>query len=139
MADLGTRAAVRDVYSAYARGDVARVALLIHEDIDWIIYGPVAVFPFACVRRGRAAVLAAMGEIAESYQLESHKIDQTLIDGDRAAVLADVGFKQRATGRSLRFRVANFLRFDDGRLIEFREFSNSFDVVEQVLGHELPL
>ncbi len=139
MADLGTRAAVRDVYSAYARGDVARVALLIHEDIDWIIYGPVAVFPFAGVRRGRAAVLAAMGEIAESYQLESHKIDQTLIDGDRAAVLADVGFKQRATGRSLRFRVANFLRFDDGRLIEFREFSNSFDVVEQVLGHELPL
>lgn len=135
MADLGTRAAVRDVYSAYARGDVARVALLIHEDIDWIIYGPVTVFPFAGMRRGRAAVLAAMGEIADSYQLESHRIEQTIIDGDRAAVLADIGFKQRATGRSLRFRVANFLRFNDGRLIEFREFADSFDLVEQALGH----
>jgi hypothetical protein len=50
--------------------------------------------------------------------------EQTLIDGDRTAVLADTSFKQR---------------FDDGRSIEFREFSNSFDVVEQVLGRELPL
>ncbi len=139
MADLGTRAAVRDVYSAYAKGDVARVALLIHEDIDWIIYGPVAVFPFAGVRRGRAAVLAALGEIAESYQLESHKIEQTIIDGERAAILANVGFKQRATGRLLRFRVANFLRFNDGRLIEFREFADSFDLVEQALGHTVDI
>jgi ketosteroid isomerase-like protein len=136
---MGTRAAVRDLYSAYVRGDFERVALLIHEDIDWIIYSPVTVFPFAGPRRGRAAVLEVMTGIAAVYQLESHRIEQTLIDGDRAAVLADAGFKQRATGRSLRFRIANFLRFDDGRLIEFREFSNSFDVVEQALGRELDL
>lgn len=133
--DTGTRAAVRDLYGAYIRGDIARVALLLHEDIDWIIYGPVTVFPFAGARRGRAAVLEVMAAIAESYELESHKMELTLIDGDRAAVLADIGFKQRTTGRTLRFRVANFLRFHDGRLIEFREFSDSFDLVEQALGH----
>lgn len=133
--DTGTRAAVRDIYGAYARRDTDRVALLLHEDIDWVIYGPVSVFPFAGVRRGRAAVLEAMASIAESYELESHRIEQTIIDGDRAAVLADVGFKQRATNRSLRFRVANFLRFHDGRLIEFREFADSFDLVEQAIGH----
>lgn len=139
MSDLGTRAAVKDMYSAYAKGDVGRVALLLHEDIDWIIYGPVSVFPFAGVRHGRAAVLEAMAAIGAAYQLESHKVEQTIIDGDRAAVLADLGFKQRATGRSLRFRVANFLRFDDGRLIEFREFADSFDLVEQALGHTVEL
>ena len=121
------------------RGDVERVALLLHEDIDWIIYGPISVFPFAGVRRGRAAVLEAMGSIAAIYALEIHKIEQTIIDGDRAAVLADIGFKQRATGRSLRFRVANFLRFDDGRLIEFREFADSFDLVEQAIGHTVEI
>jgi ketosteroid isomerase-like protein len=139
VSDLGTRAAVRDIYSAYARGDVERVALLLHEDIDWIIYGPVTVFPFAGVRRGRAAVIDAMASIGASYQLESHKIEQTIIDGDRAAVLADLGFTQRATGRSLRFRVANFLRIDDGRLIEFREFADSFDLVEQAIGHTVDI
>lgn len=139
MSDLGTRAAVKDIYGAYTRRDNERVALLLHENIDWIIYGPVTVFPFAGVRRGRAAVLEAMAGIAEVFQLESHKIEQTIIDGDRAAILADVGFKQRATGRSLRFRVANFLRFDDGRLIEFREFADSFDLVEQALGHTVEI
>lgn len=139
MSDMGTRAAVKDIYGAYTRRDIERVALLLHEDIDWIIYGPVTVFPFAGVRRGRAAVLEAMASLAEIYQLESHRIEQTIIDGDRAAVLADVGFMQRATGRSLRFRVANFLRFDDGRLIEFREFADSFDLVEQALGHTVEI
>ena len=61
------------------------------------------------------------------------------MDGDRAAVMSDVNFGQRATERTLRFRLANFLRFQDGRIIEFREFTNTFDVVEQALGRELPL
>ena len=62
-----------------------------------------------------------------------------IIDGDRAAVILDVSFRQRVTDRTLRFRVANFLRFQDGQVIRFREFANTFDVVEQALGRELPL
>jgi ketosteroid isomerase-like protein len=135
LGDTGTRAAVKDLYGAYAKGDQARVALLIHEDIDWIIHSPVTVFPFAGPRRGRAAVLEVMAAIAAVYEMESYRIEQTIIEGDRAALLADAGFKQRATGRLLRFRVANFLRFLDGRLVEFREFSDSFDLVEQAMGH----
>jgi ketosteroid isomerase-like protein len=139
VGDLGTRAAVKDLYGAYAKGDVARLALLIHENIDWAIYSPITVFPFAGSRRGRAAVLEVMAAIGQVYQLDSHKIEQMVIEGDRAAVLADIGFTQRSTGRTLRFRVANFLRVDDGRLIEFREFSDSFDLVEQALGHTVDL
>jgi ketosteroid isomerase-like protein len=57
-----------------------------------------------------------------------------VVDGDRAAVMSEVAFKQRSTDRTLRFQVANFLRIQDGRMIEFREFANSFDLVEQALG-----
>jgi ketosteroid isomerase-like protein len=53
--------------------------------------------------------------------------------------MSDARFTQRATNRTLRFRLANFLRIEDGRVIEFREFANTFDVVEQVLGRELDL
>ena len=80
-----------------------------------------------------------MGSIAKQYQLESYKNEIVIVDGDRAAVMSDVSFTQRATKRILRFRIANFLRFQDGKLIEFREFVNSFDVVEQALGRELAL
>jgi len=97
------------------------------------------VFPFAARRQGRTAVLQAMGGIVEHYMLESYKNEIIIVDGDRAAVMSDVSFTQCTTKRGLRFRVANFLRFRDGTLIEFRQFSNSFDVVEQALGRELQL
>ena len=50
---------------------------------------------------------------------------------------AGVAFLQRATKRTLTFRTVNFLRFRDGRLVEFREFTDTFDVVERALGRWL--
>ena len=73
----------------------------------------------------------------DDYALESYNPELMIVDGDRAAVMSDVSFKQRATDRTLRFRVANFLRFQDGKLIEFREFANTFDLVQQAFGREL--
>jgi ketosteroid isomerase-like protein len=135
----GTRATVRELYDAYERRDFERVASLIHPDIDWVIYGPVGVFQFAGPRHGRAAVLEAMGKIAEHYALESYRPELMIVDGERAAVMSDASYKQRTTDRVLRLRIANFLRWQDGRLIEFREFTNSYDAVEQALGRELQL
>jgi ketosteroid isomerase-like protein len=134
-----TRDTVRELYDAYGRRDFERIAACIHDDVDWVIYGPISVFPFAGPRHGRAAVLEAMAGIAQQYSLESYKPEIMIVDGDRAAVMSDVSFIQRATNRILRFRIGNFLRFKDGKLIEFREFANSFDVVEQALGRELEL
>jgi ketosteroid isomerase-like protein len=139
VADGDTRALVRDLYDAYERRDLERVAAFIHDDIDWVMYAPASLFSFAGPRRGRMAVLGAMAEIAGRFSVEGYKREIVVVEGDRAALVSDVTFKQRATGRILRFRAANFLRFQDGRVIEFREFIDTFDVVEQVLGHELKI
>jgi ketosteroid isomerase-like protein len=139
MSEPTTRDLVTDLYAAYARGDAERIAELIDDDIDWIIHGPMQIFPFAGHRRGKMAVLEALGALAKDYMLERYEPRSMLVDGDRAAVRSDVAFKQRATGRTLRFHIANFLRFRDGRVVEFREFANTFDVVEQALGRMLPV
>jgi ketosteroid isomerase-like protein len=139
VSEESTRAAVTDLYASYARRDFQRVAALIDDDVDWIIYAPMHVFPFVGHRRGKAAVLEALGGIAKDYQLESYMPQVIIVEGDRAAVLSDVAFTQRSTGRTLRFHLANFLRFRDGLLIEFREFANTFDLVEQALGRMLPV
>ena len=57
MTEETTRAAVTDLYSAYAGGDGERMAALIADDVDFIIYGPVQVFPFAGHHQGKGAVL----------------------------------------------------------------------------------
>lgn len=130
-----TRAIVREVYDAYARRDFETVATRIGDDIDWMIYAPIDIFPFAGARHGRKEVLTALAAIAELYAIDSYRPEIIVVDGDRAAVMSDVSFVQRVSGRTLRFRVANFLRFADGKVVEFREFMNSLDVAEQALGH----
>ena len=49
----------------------------------------------------------------------------------------ETAFVQRATGRTLAMRLVNFLRVVDGKIIEFREFSDTFDAVEQAVGAPL--
>ena len=132
-----TRNLVRRLYDAVATGDVSTIPGLIHNDIDWIIFGPLEVFSFQGPRSGKAAVLAAMAEIEKLYELKRHVPEIVVAEGDRAAVLANVAFVQRATGRTLTFKLANFLRFESGLLIEFRELSDTFDTTQQALGRWL--
>jgi ketosteroid isomerase-like protein len=37
----------------------------------------------------------------------------------------------------LSFHIADFMRFRGGRIVEFREFANTFDLVEQALSRFL--
>jgi ketosteroid isomerase-like protein len=139
MTEQSTRAAVQELYAAYKRGDRDQVASLIADDVDWMIYGPMEIFPFTGHRHGKAAALASLAGITKDYELARYDLEAVAVDGDRAAVMSDVAFTQRATGRLLRFRIADFLQFRNGRLVEFREFCDSFDVVQQALGRYIEL
>ena len=132
-----TRSLVHELYDAYGSGDKARIAAIIGDDIDWVIHGPVQIFPFIGPRRGKAQVLEALTQIAKEYALERYEPQIIIVEGDRAAVLSNVAFVQRATRRTLSFRLVNLLRFADGKLVEFQEFSDTFDIAEQALGRWL--
>lgn len=139
VAECDTRATVHELYDAYERRDFERVAALIHDDVDWVIYAPISVFPFAGPRRGRKAVMMALAGSAEAYVLLNYTREIVVVEGNRATVMTNASYRQRSTGRTLRFRIASFLRFADGGLVEFREFTDTFDLVEQALGRELSL
>ena len=96
-------------------------------------------FPFAGARRGKVAVLEALGGIAKEYQLERYEPKIIVVEGDRAAVMSEVAFKQRATDRTHELPACELPAPEDGRVIEFREFANSFDLVEQALGRFIPV
>lgn len=129
-----TRATVQKIYDAYTKGDVERFASFLDKDMDWILHAPVEIFPFAGQRKGSAAVLEALAGIAGAYELKNYAVRQMIVDGERASVLSDVSFVQRSSGRMLRFLIADFLRFQNGKLVEFREFTDTFDVTQQALG-----
>ncbi len=139
MTEELTRAAVRDLFDAFSRGDFERLAQRYDENVDYMFYAPVSVFPFCGPRQGRAAVFQAFAEMFKVYKIERQVIEAVIVDGDRAAALSDVTLLQRSTGRTVRSRVASFYRLRGGRVIEYRGFIDSFDAVEQALGHWLDI
>ena len=62
-----------------------------------------------------------------------------LVDGDRAAVFGKLMASRRDGGRSISYRIAQFVRFRDEKVVEYISIIDSFDAVEQVLGHALDL
>jgi ketosteroid isomerase-like protein len=52
-------------------------------------------------------------------------------------VISDRTVVQRATGRTLIYRVAAFLTFRDGKLADYQSFYDSFDMLEQVIDAHL--
>jgi ketosteroid isomerase-like protein len=60
-----------------------------------------------------------------------------LVEGNQVAMLNRRSAQRTADGRVISYRVANFIRFQDGKVIENLSLLDSFDAVEQVLGRPL--
>lgn len=137
MSNETTRDTVNALYAAYKSGDVESFFAMVDDDITWSLVGPVTVFPFGGVKKGKAEVRAALTMLGQHYQIERHDRKLIIVEGDAAALIIDAAFLQLATGRTITVRLANFLRLHNGRLIEFQEFGDTFDVVEQAMGRWL--
>jgi ketosteroid isomerase-like protein len=129
-----TRGIIGKLHSAFAQGDHEQLARCYDDDIDWTFHAPVSVFPFLGRRIGKAAVFASLRELYAGYKIEALAMQLVLADGDRAAVISEVALQQRATGRTIRCRVASFHRVRGGRVVEYEGFLDSFDAVEQAFG-----
>ena len=62
-----------------------------------------------------------------------------VVEVDNAAAIVFARVYQCTTGRTIQLVIAHFLRFRDGRIIELREFMDSFDAAQQLLRRELSI
>lgn len=135
-ADL--RAAFDVFFEAYAARDAERVAPFLHDDVVWTVSGPIEVLPFCGVHRGKADVLALIGrKVPAVLRVFNCVAEAIVVDGDQVAMLTQLSARRPADGRVISYRVANFFRFVDGKIIENLSLLDSFDAAEQVVGHPL--
>lgn len=138
MTDSISRATVDAFYEAYAARDGGKVAEFLADDVKWTISGPVDVLPFCGTRYGKAAVLDLIERLVPGvFQVFSFVSESIVIDGDQAATLNRLSARRAADGRVISYRLAHFLRFRDGKVVENLSLIDSYDAVEQVLGHPL--
>lgn len=129
------RRVVEAFYRAYAAHDAAKVAEFLDDDVEWTISGPVDVLPFCGKRHGKAAVLDIIERLVpDVFHIFSFVVDTVVVDGDRVATLNHLSARRSDDGRVISYRLAHFLRFRAGKIVENVSLIDSFDAVEQVLG-----
>ena len=134
------RAVVERYFDAFSARDTEAFAAFLHDDVRWTISGPVDVIPHCGVHLGKAAVIDVMARRARNiFSARNIVREQFLVQGNHGAALSRLTARLAADGRTISYRVANFFRFQDGKLIENMSLMDSFDAAEQVLGHNIDL
>lgn len=125
-------------FEAYAARDSERVAAFLHDDVEWTVNGPIDILPYCGTHRGKANVVDLIAcKIPSVRRVFSFIPESFLVDGNRVAMLCRLSARHASDGRVISYRVANFFRFRDGKVIENVTLLDSYDVVEQLLGHPL--
>jgi ketosteroid isomerase-like protein len=127
------RALVEDFYCALSERDFDRLAEFLDDDVVWAICGPVDLLPFCGERRGKGLVLKLLGADIPAFLSQRRFLPSCMVvDGDRAAILGRLMATLREGGRSISYRITHFMRFRDGKLVEYESIMDSFDAVEQL-------
>jgi ketosteroid isomerase-like protein len=128
----------REYISACLSRDPQRLSRCIHDQVTWTLTGPIDLMPFCGQRLGKQNVIDTIVRLVPTLiRLTGMEVEEILADGDRAATFLRLTAVHVVTGRTVSFRSAQFLRFRDNKLIEFRAVIDSFDAAEQVLGHAI--
>jgi len=129
----------RAIQRAINERELEDIAPLIDEEVDWAIYGPVDMFPFLGARQGKDAVMAVIKQIAENIRVHRLDREKVLLGEDSAASMLRLSLTALDANKPISVRVAHFAQFKAGRLRSIRVLVDTFDLVEQALGHPINL
>jgi ketosteroid isomerase-like protein len=132
-----TREFAESFFNALSSREPARIVPFVADDADWLIVGPIELFPYCGQHNGKEAVLQAYGRMAHTNSTARYARDFMMTDGESASALTRLTDVQRATGREMIIRLAQFARFRDGKVYEFCSIVDTLGAAEQVMGRPL--
>ena len=124
----------RALHRAINERQFTEIEPLIDEDVDWTIHGPVGLCPFLGARRGKAAVLEVIRQIANRVRVHRFDREQIMLGVEQASSMLRCSLTLLDTNRPVRVRIAHFVQFREGRLFSLRLLVDSYELVEQAIG-----
>ena len=67
--------------------------------------------------------------LRDDWQMIHYTPEEFIVDGERVAVMGMTGWRHRKTGREFDTPKADFIRFKDGKIVEFYEFYDTAAVM----------
>jgi ketosteroid isomerase-like protein len=129
----------RALHRAINEGQFGDIEALIDDDVEWAIYGPIDMFPFLGARRGKAAVIEVIRQIADNVQVHRFDRESIMLGVDSAASMIRYSLTALDSSKPISLRIAHFAQFKAGRLTSIRVLVDTFDLVEQALGRPIHL
>lgn len=115
------------------------IEVLIDEDVEWAIYGPIDMFPFLGARQGKAAVLQVIRQLADNFRVRRFDRESIMLGVDSASSMLRYSLTALDSDKPISLHVAQFAQFKADRLISMRVLIDTFDLVEQALGRAIHL
>jgi ketosteroid isomerase-like protein len=129
----------RALHRAINEGQLGDIEALLDDDVDWAIYGPIDMFPFLGARRGKAAVIEVIRQIADNVQVHRFDRESIMLGVDSASSMIRYSLTALDSSKPISLRLAHFAQFRAGRLLSIRVLVDTFDLVEQALGRPIHL
>src|SRR5213592_2334828 len=129
----------RALHRAINERQPADLEALLDKDVDWAIYGPIDMYPFFGSRRGRAAVIDVIRQIADNFRVHRFDRESIMLGVDSAASMMRYSLTVLDSNKPIRLRLAHFAQFREGRLFSLRMLVDTYELVEQAVGRPLHL
>lgn len=125
---------VQSAYEAFGRGDMATLAELMADDIEWVNPGGPADDPNAGTFKGKEAVLGWFAGFGSSLEFTTSEPREFIAEDDKMVSLVYAEATVRSTGRAYVNREAHAWTFRDGKLARFQ---NVQDTAAVAAGHRV--
>ena len=100
---------------------------------------PSICFRFFGARRGKAAVLEVIRQIANNIRVHRFDRESIMLGVDTASSMMRYSLTALDVNKPISLRLAQFAQFKAGRLTSIRILVDTFDLVEQALGRPIHL
>ena len=137
MVESLDRRRVLNFLDAFYAGDIAAAQACCDDEFDSIAHAPVELFPHLGHKHGKDWVAEAIQTQQKRYSSRKYAIKFLAVDGARVATIQALSLRKRNDDRVVHLEIAEFFTLRDGRILEHRSFFDSFDFVQQLLGHDL--
>ena len=121
--------AVKEMYAAFGRGDVATILSALAPDVSWEFEAP-AEIPFAGIRKGPQAAKGFFEGLAADHTDPKLEIAEYVSSGDAVATFGRYKCINKKTGRPVDTPVAHLFKFRGGKVVRFVNFNNTAAYLE---------
>jgi len=128
---------VQKLYAAFGRGDLGYILDACSVNIEWEYVGP-TVIPYGGRYASKQGVEQFFAQLGQTCDIKKFEPRDFVAQGNNVLVLGYEEGIARPTGRSFQTPWVHVFTIQDGKVVHFREFADSYAVAMAFQGTPMP-